>query len=403
MIQVADDLLAVLAASPDVPDRWERELALRTGRARAMTLLRGYTVEAEAAYVEALAIAKDHGTVPQQFPVLRALASFHGFRGEFDKGIEYAHEIMRLADAQGDMSMRVDGLFLLGAHSGFTGDLASGLGYLDQAIEQFETAGYRPRRLRFGIDTRVACLASTGFFLWFSGYPDRAVERAERAVAIATDLEHPYSLAYALYHSGFLHLWRGESELVRDRAAAARIVADASDSPIWRALATCLAGAATSMLGRPVEGLRQMDDGLDQYGGLRTPPVFWPMIRFMQASAHVHAGTAEPGFALIDEALAVEGQDTIDSAIFHVVRGDLSLLDPGRDPAAATSSYEKAYAVASRFGEPMPQLRAAVRLCRIADDDNRAARLETLRAVHATFTEGHATPDLVEAAELLGG
>jgi len=368
-----------------------------------MTLLRGYTGEAEDAYVEALAIAKEHGEVPQQFPVLRALASFYGFRGEFDKGIEYAHEILRLADAQDDANMRVDGWFLLGGYSGFMGELASGLGYLDRAIATFETAGYRPRRLRFGVDSRVSCLAATGFFLWFTGFPDRAVQRADRAVAIATDIDHPYSLAYALYHSGFLHLWRGEGELVRNRAASARHVAEATDSPIWRALATCLAGAATSMLGRPVEGLREIDDGLDQYGGLRTPPVFWPMIRFMQASAHVHAGTAAPGFALIDEAIEVEGQDTPDSALFHVVRGDLSLLDPDRNVAAATRSYEKAFSVASRFGEPMLQLRAAVRLCRIATDDDRAARLETLRAVHSTFTEGHATPDLLEARQLLGG
>ena len=53
-----------------------------------MTLLRGYTAEAEDAYTEALALVQEHGEVPQIFPVLRSLGSFHGFRGEFDKGIE---------------------------------------------------------------------------------------------------------------------------------------------------------------------------------------------------------------------------------------------------------------------------------------------------------------------------
>ena len=87
MIQLADDLLAVQASSPERPDRLgDAELSLRTGRARAMTLLRGYTAEAEDAYAEALALVKEHGEVPQLFPVLRNLASFHGYRGEFDKG-----------------------------------------------------------------------------------------------------------------------------------------------------------------------------------------------------------------------------------------------------------------------------------------------------------------------------
>ena len=178
--------------------------------------------------------------------------------------------------------------------------------------------------------------------------------------------------------------------------------AEAADLPIWRALATCLLGAATSALGRPEEGLRQIADGLDLYQGLRTPPVFWPLIRFMQAGAYVEAGTPEPGFPLIDEALELGGPNDETAPVFHIVRGDLSLLGPEPDSAAATASYERAYAMAERFSARMPQLRAAVRLVRVPPESERSARLETLRAVHATFTEGFATPDLIEAAALLG-
>ena len=41
---------------------------------------------------------------------------------------------------------------------------------------------------------------------------------ANEAIAVATELEHPLSLAYGLYHAGYLHLWRREAELVRARA-----------------------------------------------------------------------------------------------------------------------------------------------------------------------------------------
>ncbi|MEA2548977.1 MAG: hypothetical protein QOE42_1575, partial [Chloroflexota bacterium] len=40
--------------------------------------------------------------------------------------------------------------------------------------------------------------------------------------------------------------------------------------------------------------------------------------------------------------------------------------------------------------------------CRIATPDDRPARIDALRAVQATFTDGLAAPDLLEAAELLG-
>ena len=398
-IEVTDDLLRVMAASPEHPDRWQKELTLKTKRARAMMLLHGYTADAERAYGEALALVKEHGEVPQIFPVLRSLGSFHAFRGEFEKGIGYANEILRLADDKDDASMRVDGYSMLGSNNGFSGQLETGLGYLDQAIAGFEGGGYQPGRFRLGLDPRVSCLTTSGFFLWLLGFPDRAVGRAERAVALATELEHPYSLAYAFYHAGFLHLWRREPDVVADRAAASLRVAETADLPIWRALATCLGGAATSARGRPEEGLRQMADGLNQYEGLRTPPVFWPMIRFMQAAAHVDAGTPEPGFELIDEALTLGGPDGVLAPQFHIVRGDLSLLGPGADAAAATASYERAFAVAQSVGARMPQLRAAVRLTRMAPEGERAARLASLRAVHATFTEGLFTPDLTEADE----
>ena len=397
------DLLGVLATGPAGADHWQEELTLRTSLARALTLLRGYGGEAEDAYAEALALFDDHPVVPQLFPVLRSLASFHGFRGEFDKGIEYANQILRLADAQDDPSMRVEGNFIIGGNIGFSGHVEEGLGRLDEAIRTFESVGYRPRLLRFGIDVRVSCLTTSGFFLWLLGYPDRAVERADRAVAIATDLDHPYSLAYGLFHSGFLHLWRREPELVLARATRALAVAEASDLSIWRALGTCLRGAATSALGAPAEGLQQISDGLDLYQGLRTPPVFWPFIRFIQGAAHVDAGIPGPGFGLIDEAIEQGGPTNPTAPLFHVVRGDLSLLGPTPDVVAATASYERAYAMAEQLSARMPQLRAAVRRCRVATDADLGDRLQSLRAVRATFAEGLATPDLRDADAILEG
>jgi predicted ATPase/class 3 adenylate cyclase len=400
-VEVIRDMLGVLIALPDRPDHWQEELTLRTSLARALTLLRGYTGEVEDEYTDALALLRDHPDVPLLFPVLRSLASFHGFRGEIDKGLEYGQQILALAEAEGVPSMRVDGLSILGGDSGFRGELETGLGHLDEAIRIFESADYRPRRFRLGLDVRISALTTSGFFLWLLGRPDSAVTRADRAIALATELDHQYSLAYALFHNGFLHHWRREPEIVKARAEAAIRLADASDLPIWRALGTCLLGAATSSLGRPTEGLRQIADGLDQYQDLRTPPVFWPFLRFTQAGAHVEAGSPEPGLKLIDEAIAMGGPTNPIAPLFHVVRGDLSMVGQVPDVDAARDSYERAFALAGSLGSPSPQLRAALRLCRIASAAERPARLATLSEILEAFPEGRTAPDLVEAAGLL--
>ena len=260
-IEFIDDVLGVVAASPDSPDRWQKELTLKTKRARAMMLLHGYSAEVEGAYAEALALVQEHGEVPQVFPILRSLGSFHALRGEFDKGIRYANEILRLAGAEGDGSMIVDGYSMLGADTGFSGQLETGLGYLDQAIAAFEGGGYQPRRLRLGLDPRVSCLTTSGFFLWLLGYPDQAVGRADRAVALATELDHPYSLAYAFYHAGYLHLWRQEAEVVADRAASALRVAEIERPADLASARKCAAGRGDerprpTRRGHPPDGRR---------------------------------------------------------------------------------------------------------------------------------------------------
>ena len=89
---------------------------------------------------------------------------------------------------------------------------------------------------------------------------------------LATDIDHPYSLAYAFYHAGFLHLWRREPEIVRTLAQGAWDVAKKSELPLWRALSMCLQGAATSGLGRPEEGLRQIVAGIDRYQACERRP-----------------------------------------------------------------------------------------------------------------------------------
>ncbi len=85
----------------------------------------------------------------------------------------------------------------------------------------------------------------------------------------------------------------------------------------------------------------------------------------------------------------------------HVVHGDL-LRDAG-DAGAAAAAYEAAMRAAHGWGAATSELRAAIRLCRLDDAPAafRAERLDRLREVYTTLTEGLDSPDLVEARGLL--
>jgi tetratricopeptide (TPR) repeat protein len=299
--------------------------------------------------------------------------------------------------------MLVDGHLVLGTNLAFLNDLHAGLEHIDKAITCFESEPHRSRRFQLGNNPGVACFTTSAFILWMLGYPDRALQRANDAVALATELEHPFTLAYGLFHSGFLHLWRREPELVQDRAVALLHVLDDHDLQIWRALGTCLLGAANTGMGRFEEGLAQIRQGVNLYQGLRTPPVFWPLLLFVQAGAYARAGRAGEGLALIDEALEISGRGSGMTLLpeFYLLKGDLLLALSEVNGAGPEPWFQRAFDVAQGLDARMSQLRAAVRLCRLwRDQGNVEQGRRVLSTVYDTFTEGFTTTDLVEARAL---
>ena len=105
------------------------------------------------------------------------------------------------------------------------------------------------------------------------GYPDRSRERANDSINLATRLNHPSSMAYALFHAGLIDLWVREEELAHQCAQAVLDIAEEHEFPIWTAVGSCLRGAALAGLGRAEEGLTLIEGAMSSYQRLKTPPV----------------------------------------------------------------------------------------------------------------------------------
>ncbi len=362
-----------------------------------MMALHGFTDEVEEEFMRALELFEGERDVPQLFPVLRALSGMHGYRGESDKAAHYGRQILDLADAQSDPRMAVDGHLMVGTGLTFMNDVEGGLEALAKGIEAFESQPRGSHRFQLGANPGIACYTTAALTLWLRGFPDRGLEHAQRAVTLAMELRHPFTMAYALFHNSLVRLFRQEPEPMRDRAVGAVDVADEYDLPIWRAVGTVLLGAARTDMGHFDEGLAQIDDGVAQYQGLRSPPVFWPILLYVRARACARAGRPAEGLELIEQSLAITGEVGTLPPLFLAMKGELLLALPDADAGAAAASFQQGYDVAADLGVRSLQLRAAIGLTRAQPEHGR----ELLRATHATFTEGFATRDLIEATALL--
>jgi predicted ATPase/class 3 adenylate cyclase len=402
-MELATDALDVLAAAGPSPELTAQELALRTSLARASMAVHGYGVEVEEAFKAALTMSQTAGTSAQQYPVLRALATYYMGVANFEQAAAYGQQLLDLGEREGDESIRIEGHYVYGAATSFTGDLETGLPHLEQAIELHDPRVHGSARFRLGPNTGVSARVASGLILWQSGTLGRSVGRLTEALEIARDLDHPYSLAFALYHCGLLALFRSRFDECAQRAHELAVVAEDNDYVVWRTLATVLNGVSLTALGRVEQGLAMTETAIDLYQGLTTPPVFWPQLLGVRSLTHALAGRTDQALVLIDEAIELGAPYGTTPPDFLALRGDfLRMLSPP-DLAGAEAAYEEGIRSARTAGLHFLELQASTRLVGLRRElgqlpDGSAE----LTALYASFTEGLDEYDLVMARDVLG-
>ena len=398
----ATDLLEVLSAAPPSPVIRAQRAEVAERRVRTMMAISGFTEEVEDAYistVEFLESEQADQTADHLFPVLRALASMYVFRMKFDKAAQVGARMIALGEAEGDGDIRAAGHLFVGVTAGFAGDLSAGIQNLDQAIAWYDAHPPKIRPGQVGAHPAVVAQMTAGLTLWLAGYPDRALEAARRGLEVAEGIAHPFSVAHAHYHAGFLRLWRREPEAARLHALSILSAIEDHELPIWRALGMCLLGAANAGLGLVAEGVQQIDSGLEMYRGIRTPPVFWPFLRAMEAATYARAGRIAEAITLIDESIAIVGDQLPQ---FSLLKGELLLAAPEHEAHRIAESYiRRAFDMSAAAQARMPQLQASAALRRLGLRRGTDEGQIELRDTYETFTEGFDTPDLLEARELM--
>jgi predicted ATPase/class 3 adenylate cyclase len=399
-LELTNDLLEVLSAVPSTPETAREEITLRAALARGLLALRGYTQEVEDAYTRALELAEATGELPRRLPVLRSLASFHLYRAEFDKAAPVGYELLELAEQQDDVGLQVEGNVVVGSCLSFGGDVSAGLEHFDRAVDLFDPRRHPPGAFRLGPSSGVVAHTSSAFLLWWLGHRARSAERAARALELSAQLNHPVTLAYTLYHVGFLDFSQSRLELARERADGVLEIAEEHDYQIWRALGLALQGAALTGLGDPEEGLARIDRGVALYQGMTTPPIFWPLLLSVRAKGFALGGRPADGLPLVDEAIEMIGEDDLLYPEFALLKGDLLLTLANADGAEAC--FRSALDAAAKSGARTPQLRAATRLARQwRAEGRRPDGTDVLLGIYRTFTDGLDSRDLAEARAVL--
>jgi predicted ATPase len=402
MLELGNDLLACLAATPDSPDRRRDEFVVRMNLVRSELAVRGFTAESEQMIRDALEGAAPAGDVRQRFPGLRSLCYLHLMRSEIEEMDVVAEEMMAIAEQEGDPLLLSEAHLLLGLSRAWLEGYPTAIAHYEDAVENFAATSSGHVDFRVGPNPGVTANVVAGLSQWMVGCAETASASMQQALDLAASLDHPYSMAYALHHAALLDLWRLDLDAVARRARELLEIVEVHDYPAWRALAFVWEGMALVAHGDGGPGMARIDEGFELYQGISVPPIFWPGLLLLRASALGMAGRRDEGLREIREAagLLLEG-DPLGPDV-GIVEGDLLLLPPEPDPEAAAAAFERAASHASARGARMPELQARTRLAELRRGTSGApAATEELRRVYETFEEGLDTPQVQAARAVL--
>jgi hypothetical protein len=83
--------------------------------------------------------------------------------------------------------------------------------------------------------------------MWYLGYPDQGLVRNDKAVSLAQQSAHPFSLGYALSCAAWVHQFRRERRAAQERAEATITLAGSAPDGLNLLSLFCHFGRAPSL------------------------------------------------------------------------------------------------------------------------------------------------------------
>jgi predicted ATPase len=323
--------------------------------------------------------------------------------------MELGEQCLQLAQRVQDEALLLEAHLAIGVSWFFLGNLTLACTHLEHTIALYDPAQHHVLAYRYGgLDPGISGRSNYAWALWIRGYPAQAHAQSDKALRLAQQLAHPYTLARTLYYDTVLGQLCRDVQAVRDQADAAITVATAQRFALLQATESIMRGWAIAIQEHSIEGLVQIRQGLDTHRSTGTE-FQRPYYLTLLAEASGLLGQPEGGLAALEKALTLMEKtgERYYEAELHRQRGELLLLhaECGVQNAELTAeeSFQHALDVARQQQAKSLELRAAMSLARLWQRQGKRVKARALLApIYSWFTEGFDTTDLQEAKALLG-
>src|SRR5262245_60778760 len=181
---------------------------------------------------------------------------WHIVQGHLRLSMDLANEGMEFARRLNDPGIMMEALFMDAETRLYRADFAGARDSFARAVAEFDDR----ERTRFWAaftshDAGITCRSNLAICLWHLGFPDQALALNREMVQLARTIGHPYSLAYALHHSAWLHQFCRMGKEVQAAAEEELVIAGQQGFALWLATGAFFKGTGLLLQGKPEEAL----------------------------------------------------------------------------------------------------------------------------------------------------
>jgi class 3 adenylate cyclase/predicted ATPase len=397
--------LELVGRLPASPDRDRSELRFQLLLAGRLIATEGYGAEqVERVYTRASDLCREVGYQSALLKVQLGIEGYHFMRANFEKARAIADQVAAQLSGTPDVTRSLQSRWAVANILFHQGDIASAVERMDACLHDYDETQHYPDAVQ---DVGVMCLCYSSWGKWELGYPDQALQRAEKVVALATALDHRFSMGEAYGFRAVVHHFRGENEAARADAERAIAICEDHGFAVWLAHAKLMHGRLVAELGDPAAGVEEMREAYDMWsatGAVVTTPFYLAM----QAEGLALAGQPDAGLALLEKAIDIVsrcGERYYEPEIRRLF-GELVLRSAALRRADRNGEAERWFLSGLKLAGATKlrslKLRCAISLSRLWGSQGRSKdAMQLIRPAFEWFKEGAHTRDLDQARTLL--
>lgn len=333
-------------------------------------------------YNAALELCKRLDAKSDLFPILRGIHAFYLLRGPLDRATDHARQLLDVATESEDLVALTEARRCLGWTLFCSGSMCEGRQLLQQAIALYDQGLAIEQRRHDVHDAGGVGLINLAWVNWFLGYAEQALLCSRSAISLARQVDHPFTLGYALCMGAAVHQCRNEPDEVYSLTEEVLSLSSEQGFRYWMAWGTSLQGWALAQGRDQQRGGRLIQEGLTNYR-LTEATLFEPYILCMLAESVRDRGEQKSSLPLILQAVEIERQrgNCFFAAETHRLLGE-TLWNLG-DEIKAMEEFSRSLEIARGQQAKPLELRTLDSLLAIGGDDesmleSRARREELL-------------------------